>query len=623
MMPMPQKPQLIDKEEILSLLHSLTGKRYTYLTKGRFKSGRRVELTTRGAVGHYIKYRESKDVKDFAFAPTIRAAAKRAGTKRKPDGLLEIKPEDFREKIRKRKASTLTTFIFDTSGSLNKDTIRQGILEIIKILLLNSYQKRDRIALVSCQGRESIVVHPFTSSLERAMKYLKTVHFRGMTPLASGIQAGLNLLKNKMTAEPEAKQVMIIVTDGKANEPIVPGGDLKRELLRACYMLRESGVKTMVIDVGEKPSPAAKFLAEQAGSIYYYAMKNLPRRRRFVPILGEEKVKKALIYCTINPFIGGILIKGSKDVVTYENIKRFAGVLPEIEVNEQCPYNCDPERRDLWCWQCNEKKKKMKKEMSIRKVSIPVPVVSVPLDVNIDELFGANVPKAKPGLIGKANRGILYIEDINLIEPEIRDIILDMLGKETYTYEGRDGYNITVPCNFILVGTWEPDEWSHIDRKIIDKLGIQIEMRKATAAIHADDTKIGESMEIVAQRRAYESNPQKYHEQLEIRREEVIERIEQAQELIKKIRIPYNAMDLISRTCESFRVEGHETEIMIERIARTIADFEGREVPIIHDVIEAAQMTLPNRQKKAPVLEEKVSKIEEIKELVKRYAIQE
>ena len=620
---MPKSKELIDSEEILVLLQSLTGKRFSQLTRGRFKSGRRVELITRGAVGHYIKYRETKDVKDFAFAPTIRAAAKRAGTKRRADGLLDVKPDDFREKIRKRKASTLTTFIFDTSGSLNKDKIRNGILEIIKILLLNSYQKRDRIALISCQGRESIVVHPFTSSLERAMKYLRNEHFRGMTPLASGIQEGLTLLKNKMTAEPEAKQVMIIVTDGVGNEPIVPGGDLKRELLRACYMIQDAGIKSLFIDVAEKPSPEAQMLAEQAGGIYYYAMENLPRRRRFIPMLGEEQAKRALLYCKINPHIGGVLIKGSKDVATFENVQRFVRVLPDIDVNEFCDYQCDPARPEMWCWQCNEYKLAAKKGMSLRKKTVPVPVVPVPLDVTIDELFGANVPKAKPGLIGKANRGVLFIEDINLMEPDIRDIILDMVGKETYTYEGKDEYHITIPCKFILLGTWETDEWSHIDRNILEKIGIQVEMKKASTALRADEKQIAESMEIVAQRRAYDSNPEKYHEQLDIRTEELTERIAMAQRNVKKIVVPYTSMDLISRTCENFRVEGHEAELMIERIARTIAAFEGRETPIVHDVIEAAQITLPNRTKKAPTLETRGSKIEGIKALVRRYAKEE
>jgi len=620
---MAKSKELINSDEIVDLLQSLTGKRYSQLTRGRFKSGRRVELITRGAVGHYIKYRETKDVKDFAFAPTIRAAAKRAGMKRRADGMLEIKPDDFREKIRKRKASTLTTFIFDTSGSLNKDVIRTGILEIIRILLMNSYQKRDRIALISCQGRESIVVHPFTSSLERAMNYLRSVHFRGMTPLASGIQEGLTLLKNKITAEPEAKQVMIIVTDGLGNEPIVPGGDLKRELLRACYMIQDRGIKSLIIDVAEKPSPEAQMLAEQAGGLYYHAMQNLPRRRRFVPILGEEQAKRALIYCRINPYIGGILIKGPKDVATLDTVRRFARVLPDIEVNESCSYQCHPSYTDLWCWECNEHKLVAKKGMSLKKRTVPVPVVSVPLDVTIDELFGANVPKAKPGLVSKANRGILFIEDINLMEPEIRDIILEMVGKETYTYVGKDDYHITVPCQFILVGTWETDEWSHIDRKVLEKVGVQIEMKKATSAIRADEREIGESMEIVAQRRAYDSNPEKYHEQLEIRSEELVERIEKAQEAVKKITVPYTSLDLISRTCESFRIEGHEAEVMIERLTRTIAAFEGRDIPIVHDVIGAAQMTLPHRTKKAPTIEAGVSKIEEIKALVRRYAKEE
>ena len=617
-----EKP-LIDSAEIIDLLQSLTGKRYSQLAKGRFKSGRRVELITRGAVGHYIKYRESKDVKDFAFAPTIRAAAKRAGTKRRADGLLDIKPDDFREKIRKRRASTLTTFIFDTSGSLNMDKIRTGILEIIKILLLNAYQKRDRIALISCQGRESLVVHPFTSSLERAMKYLRSVHFRGMTPLASGIQEGLTLLKNKMTAEPEAKQVMIIVTDGKANEPIVPGGDLKRELLRACYMIKESGVKSLVIDVGDTPSPEAQYLAEQAGSLYYYAMKNLPRRRRFVPVLGEDRAKRALLYCGINPHLGGVLLKGSKDVISFDTLKRFARVLPDIEVNENCEFQCNPARPDLWCWKCNEQKVSAKKGLSLKKRVIPVPVVSVPLDVTIDELFGASVPKAKPGLVGKANRGVLFVEDINLMEPDIRNTILDMMGKEVYQYETKEGYQLSAPCDFILVGSWETDEWSHIDKRILEKVGIQVEMKKAAVSLHVDDRQIADSMEIVAQRRAYESNPEKYHEQLEVRSEELVGRVVRARELVTKVDIPYISMDLIARTCDNFKIEGHEAELMIERIARTIAAFEGRSTSILHDVTEAAKMTLPQRAKKAPTIEVKASKIDEIKALVKRYAKEE
>jgi magnesium chelatase subunit D len=190
------------------------------LAAGRLKSGRRAEVLTKSKRGRYVRYRmPGEKITDIAIAPTVRAAAHHA-----KDGKIEIKKGDIREKVRRRRISSLINIVFDTSGSMDETEKVQITTSVVLALLKDAYQRRDRVSLVTYSGRSGELVLPFTSSVEAAKRYLEKVPFGGTTPMASGMLRGLDTLIREVKKEPSAVPIMILVTDGTANSPLHLGG---------------------------------------------------------------------------------------------------------------------------------------------------------------------------------------------------------------------------------------------------------------------------------------------------------------------------------------------------------------------------------------------------------------
>lgn len=255
-------------QNILSIL-SKTGRK---VVSGHIKSGRRTSVITVGKRGRYVRYRlppsDKKDV-DVALLPTIRAAAQR-GQRDPKTGRLIISPSDVREKIRRRKISTMICLVFDTSGSLNQEKKLEVTKQVINALLLDAYQKRDRIALVTYGGDDAKIAMPFTSSVDAAKKYLETITFGGTTPLSAGLLKGYQLLKIEIAKDPESTPLLILMTDGTANKPISFGANIKLELLRVCKLIKDSNIRVLVIDTSPDGSPLAMEIAEAMDGRYFH-----------------------------------------------------------------------------------------------------------------------------------------------------------------------------------------------------------------------------------------------------------------------------------------------------------------------------------------------------------------
>ncbi|AKB85971.1 VWA domain-containing protein [Methanococcoides methylutens] len=236
------------------------------VVSGRLKSGRRAEVLTKSKRGRYVRYRmPGEKITDIAIAPTIRAAAHRA-----VDGKITITKGDIREKIRRRRISTLINIVFDTSGSMDESEKIKVTTDVVLALLKDAYQRRDRVSLVTYSGREGGLVLPFTSSVEAAKRYLETVPFGGTTPTASGMLTGLETLLQELKREPAAVPIMILVTDGTANVPLRLGGNIKRELMQVCKRIADQKVNMLVVDISNDGSELAEELAEVAGGRYYH-----------------------------------------------------------------------------------------------------------------------------------------------------------------------------------------------------------------------------------------------------------------------------------------------------------------------------------------------------------------
>ena len=236
------------------------------LAVGRLKSGRRAEVLTKSKRGRYVRYRMPGDkITDIAIAPTVRAASHHA-----KDGHIVIKKGDLREKIRRRRVSTLINIVFDTSGSMDEQDKIQITTGVVLALLKDAYQRRDRVSLVTSSGRSAELVLPFTSSVEAAKRYLENVPFGGTTPMASGLLVSLDVLLRELKKEPSAIPIMVIVTDGTANVPLFIGGNIKREILQVCNRISNSRINVLVVDISDKGSNLAVAVSHKCHGRYYH-----------------------------------------------------------------------------------------------------------------------------------------------------------------------------------------------------------------------------------------------------------------------------------------------------------------------------------------------------------------
>ncbi|WP_406660002.1 VWA domain-containing protein [Methanolobus sp. ZRKC3] len=258
------------------------------LASGRLKSGRRAEVLTKSKRGRYVRYRmPGEKITDIAIAPTVRAAAFHA-----KDGKIEIRKSDIREKVRRRRISSLINIVFDTSGSMDEQEKVQITTSVVIALLKDAYQRRDRVSLVTYSGRSAELVLPFTSSVEAAKRYLEKVPFGGTTPMASGILSGLETLLKEVKKEPSAVPIMILVTDGTANSPLHLGGNIRREILQVSRQITQYHVNMLVVDISETGSELAREVARESNGSYYHP-RSLSKEALYSAIKQERDSKTA------------------------------------------------------------------------------------------------------------------------------------------------------------------------------------------------------------------------------------------------------------------------------------------------------------------------------------------
>ncbi len=330
----------------------------------------------------------------------------------------------------------------------------------------------------------------------------------------------------------------------------------------------------------------------------------------FAAMVGQEKMKRALVLNAIYPEVGGVLIRGQKGTGKSVSVRGLAEVLPDIEVTG-CKFNCDPKEPDKFCTECAARQKAGKLETFIR----PVQVVDLPLNITEDRLVGsidierilsAGEKSFEPGILAEAHRGILYVDEINLLDDYIVDILLDSASSGVVTIE-REGMSISHPSRFIIVGSMNPEE-GELRPQILDRLALQCDV--------IGIKEVEQRIQIVKRREEFTANPVKFRDKFEGQRTELRARIDKAQELLPNVTTPPRIYKLIAQICLDFDVDGHRADIIIERAARANAAFEGRLETTAEDVASAAAMALPHRMRRRPSEEEEFNE-DSILKLVK------
>lgn len=316
----------------------------------------------------------------------------------------------------------------------------------------------------------------------------------------------------------------------------------------------------------------------------------------FPAIVGQEKAKLALLIAAVNPSVGGVLLRGDKGTGKSTMVRALADVLPEVKVVKDCPFSCDPDDPRYMCDRCYERYRRGEElPVAYRKMR----VVDLPLSVSIERLVGTiniekflreGVVEFKPGILAEANRNILYIDEVNLLDDYIVDTLLDVAASGWNIVE-REGVSVRHPARFILVGSMNPEE-GELRPQLLDRFGLVVNVE---APLDPDIRS-----EIVRRVEEWQEDPESFYRKYEPEIEKLRERIKKARELLPKVTIDEDLLKLLAKTVVELGIRTSRAEITTVRAAKAIAALDGRTRVTLEDLKKAMELTLPHRLRQRP-----------------------
>ena len=317
----------------------------------------------------------------------------------------------------------------------------------------------------------------------------------------------------------------------------------------------------------------------------------------FTAIVGQEEMKLALQLNVIDPKIGGVMIMGDRGTGKSTTIRALADLLPEIEIVKDDPFNSHKSDLDLMS---DEVKIAIQNSQNIETEFIKIPMVDLPLGATEDRVCGTiDIEKAltegikafEPGLLAKANRGILYVDEVNLLDDHLVDILLDSAASGWNTVE-REGISIRHPARFVLVGSGNPEE-GELRPQLLDRFGMHAEIRTVK------DPKL--RVKVVEERTSFDQTPDIWVENYEKQQQELREKIVEAQNLLSSVDLDYNLRLKISEVCSKLDVDGLRGDIVTNRAAKAFAAYNGRTTVTIDDIAKVITLCLRHRLRKDPL----------------------
>jgi magnesium chelatase subunit D len=309
----------------------------------------------------------------------------------------------------------------------------------------------------------------------------------------------------------------------------------------------------------------------------------------FAAILGQERMKLALLLNVIDPLIGGVLIRGEKGTGKSTAARALAALLPQLAIHQGCAWGCDPDRPEEWCANCMLAKDKI-------TLQRPTPFATLPLNATEEMVLGGidftrTVQECtrtiQPGLLARVHRGILYIDEVNLLDDHLVDVILDAASSGVNVIE-REGLSFSHSCRFALIGTMNPEEGA-LRPQLLDRFGLCVEVKA-----EPDPTV---RVRLIEDREAYEQDPQLFCEHLAPESNEFAARISRARRLLPSTRLPEPVRKYIADLTLSQNVAGHRADLGIARSACAYAAWQGHELVRINDVLQVAEMALLHRRR--------------------------
>ena len=318
----------------------------------------------------------------------------------------------------------------------------------------------------------------------------------------------------------------------------------------------------------------------------------------FTAIVGQAELKLALLLCVVNPTIGGVMVMGHRGTAKSTAVRALAAMLPPIKAVQGCSYSCAPDRTAGSCDQCAKGSSGSGKRPTT--VTIPVPVVDLPLGATEDRVCGTldieralsqGVQAFAPGLLARANRGFLYIDEVNLLEDHLVDVLLDVAASGTNVVE-REGISVRHPARFVLVGSGNPEE-GDLRPQLLDRFGLHARITTIT--------NVEERVEIVKRRRAYDADAETFTTTWAKETVKLQRKIKSAQKRLPEVVLPDPVLYKIAELCVRLEIDGHRGELTLSRTATALAAFEGHDEVQLDDVRRIAILALRHRLRKDPL----------------------
>lgn len=307
-------------------------------------------------------------------------------------------------------------------------------------------------------------------------------------------------------------------------------------------------------------------------------------------------MKLALILNVINPLLGGVLIKGEKGTAKSTAVRALADLLPAMEVSKGCPFQCEPTDISRLCDRCRNISGQ---EQTLPVQSVKMRVVELPVSATEDRVVGTldiehaikhGEKKFDPGILAQANRNILYVDEINLLDDHVVDVLLDAAAMGVNTVE-REGVSYSHPARFVLVGTMNPEE-GDIRPQLLDRFGLSV----SVAGENLPECRV----EVIKRRLAYEQDPDSFVQLYQEEQEKLAASIMQARRILPQVTIKDELLLLVAKLAIALDVDGHRADITLIKTAMTLAAFAGREEVEAGDVKKAARLALPHRMRRRP-----------------------
>jgi magnesium chelatase subunit D len=312
----------------------------------------------------------------------------------------------------------------------------------------------------------------------------------------------------------------------------------------------------------------------------------------FAALVGQEPLKTALLLNAVYPAVGGVLVRGEKGTAKSTAARALRALLPPLRVVDGCPFRCDPDAPWAECPHCGPLTER-------RAAEAPVPFIDLPLGATEDRVLGTlDFERAlregrrafQPGLLASAHRGILYIDEVNLLPDHLVDVLLDAAALGVNTVQ-REGVSASHPARFLLVGTMNREE-GDLRPQLLDRFGLMVEV------VGPRDP--AERAEVVRRRLAFEGDAAAFAARWEGEQGALRRRIAAAREHLSRVALDDGLLAVISRLCCEFEVDGLRADIVMHKAARALTALDGRTEATSDDVRRAAELVLPHRQRRRP-----------------------